>query len=168
MFWRNFSSWSGLLSTLFFSSHWLTQDYSTLIRSNLARVSIPVSFDFLFFCSFFRLIKINQIEPLHLVHLYQTSSEILILFSVNYRGVSPKKFHDHPCSARCRLSLKSCAATSSYLKIKMVDESTRKTLAAIPLLKTKAGPRDGDLWIQRLKEEYQTLIKVNFLYGSVG
>ncbi len=42
----------------------------------------------------------------------------------------------------------------------MVDEGTRKTLAQIPLLKTKAGPRDGDLWVQRLKEEYQTLIKV--------
>jgi ufm1-conjugating enzyme 1 len=42
---------------------------------------------------------------------------------------------------------------------KMVDDVTKKTLASIPLLKTKAGPRDGDLWIQRLKEEYQSLIK---------
>lgn len=41
----------------------------------------------------------------------------------------------------------------------MVDESTRKTLSAIPLLKTKAGPRDKDIWVQRLKEEYQALIK---------
>lgn len=41
----------------------------------------------------------------------------------------------------------------------MVDEATKKTLAAIPLLKTRAGPRDGDLWIQRLKEEYLALIK---------
>lgn len=42
----------------------------------------------------------------------------------------------------------------------MVDESTRKTLSAIPLLKTRAGPRDKDVWVQRLKEEYQSLIKV--------
>ena len=45
----------------------------------------------------------------------------------------------------------------------MVDEATKKTLAAIPLLKTKAGPRDGDVWITRLKEEYQSLIKVSSL-----
>ncbi|XP_067936091.1 ubiquitin-fold modifier-conjugating enzyme 1-like [Watersipora subatra] len=40
----------------------------------------------------------------------------------------------------------------------MVDAATKKTLGQIPLLKTKAGPRDGDLWVQRLKEEYQSLI----------
>ena len=42
----------------------------------------------------------------------------------------------------------------------MVDEATKLSLAKIPLLKTKAGPRDGELWISRLKEEYQALIKV--------
>lgn len=42
----------------------------------------------------------------------------------------------------------------------MVDAATKKTLAAIPLLKTKAGPRDGGEWVTRLKEEYQALIKV--------
>lgn len=42
----------------------------------------------------------------------------------------------------------------------MVDTSTRKTLSSIPLLQTKAGPRDKELWVQRLKEEYQALIKV--------
>lgn len=42
----------------------------------------------------------------------------------------------------------------------MVDASTRKTLSSIPLLQTKAGPRDKELWVQRLKEEYQALIKV--------
>ena len=41
----------------------------------------------------------------------------------------------------------------------MVDAATKKTLAAIPLLKTKASPRDGDIWVNRLKEEYQSLIK---------
>lgn len=41
----------------------------------------------------------------------------------------------------------------------MVDESTRKTLSNIPLLQTKASPREKDLWVKRLKEEYQALIK---------
>lgn len=41
----------------------------------------------------------------------------------------------------------------------MVDEATRKSLSGIPLLKTKAGPRDKELWAQRLKEEYTALIK---------
>lgn len=44
----------------------------------------------------------------------------------------------------------------------MVDEGTRKALSNIPLLKTKAGPRDKELWVQRLKEEYQSLIKVTW------
>lgn len=35
-----------------------------------------------------------------------------------------------------------------------------KRLSQIPALKIKAGPRDGDLWIQRLEEEYKALIKV--------
>lgn len=43
----------------------------------------------------------------------------------------------------------------------MVDANTRKTLSGIPLLQTKAGPRDKELWVQRLKEEYQALIKVS-------
>ena len=41
----------------------------------------------------------------------------------------------------------------------MVDESTKKTLASIPLLKIKAGPRDKGEWPDRLKEEYFSLIK---------
>lgn len=45
----------------------------------------------------------------------------------------------------------------------MVDASTKKTLQSIPLLQTKASPRDKELWIQRLKEEYQSLIKVKKL-----
>lgn len=43
---------------------------------------------------------------------------------------------------------------------KMVDQATRQTLSSIPLLRTKAGPRDKDAWVTRLKEEYQALIKV--------
>ena len=44
--------------------------------------------------------------------------------------------------------------------VSMVDEATKKTLASIPLLKTRAGPRDGAPWVERLKEEYVSLIKV--------
>lgn len=51
---------------------------------------------------------------------------------------------------------------------KMVDEVTKKTVASIPTLKTKAGPRDSDAWVQRLKEEYTSLIKVAkcFIVGT--
>lgn len=42
----------------------------------------------------------------------------------------------------------------------MVDAATRKSLSTIPLLKTKAGPRDKESWPTRLKEELQSLIEV--------
>ncbi len=41
----------------------------------------------------------------------------------------------------------------------MVDASTKKTLASIPLLKTNAGPRD-EAWPERQKEELLALITV--------
>ena len=47
----------------------------------------------------------------------------------------------------------------------MVDQPTKKVLSGIPLLKTKAGPRDKELWVQRLKEEYQALIQVQYFLG---
>lgn len=40
----------------------------------------------------------------------------------------------------------------------MVDAATKKSLAKIPLMKTKAGPREKEIWVQRLKEEYKGLI----------
>ena len=46
----------------------------------------------------------------------------------------------------------------------MVDATTKKTLAAIPLLKTWAGLRDGDVWVDRLKEEYLSLIQVRLTF----
>ena len=52
--------------------------------------------------------------------------------------------------------------TNSQYFLKMVDEATKRSLAQIPLLKTKAGPRDGEQWVNRLKEEYQSLINVQF------
>lgn len=48
----------------------------------------------------------------------------------------------------------------AYFRFQMVDEVTKKTLSNIPLLKTKASPRDGEQWRQRLKEELQALIQV--------
>lgn len=45
------------------------------------------------------------------------------------------------------------------LKPRMADEATRRAVSQIPLLKTHAGPRDRALWPQRLKEEYQALIR---------
>jgi ufm1-conjugating enzyme 1 len=45
------------------------------------------------------------------------------------------------------------------------DDATvckQRTLADIPVCRTKAGPRDGQLWMSRLKEEYNALIKVRF------
>uniref|UniRef100_A0A3P8UEG5 Ubiquitin-fold modifier-conjugating enzyme 1 n=1 Tax=Amphiprion percula TaxID=161767 RepID=A0A3P8UEG5_AMPPE len=41
----------------------------------------------------------------------------------------------------------------------MADEATRRAVSQIPLMKTHAGPRDRALWPQRLKEEYQALIR---------
>jgi ufm1-conjugating enzyme 1 len=41
-----------------------------------------------------------------------------------------------------------------------IDENTKKTVQKIPLLVTRAGPRDGENWTKRLKEEYLALIQV--------
>jgi ufm1-conjugating enzyme 1 len=41
-----------------------------------------------------------------------------------------------------------------------MDSETKNTLQQLPLLTVKAGPRDGDLWVQRLKQEYKALIEV--------
>ena len=41
-----------------------------------------------------------------------------------------------------------------------MDDSTKATVQKIPLLTVNAGPRDGEQWVKRLKEEYAALIKV--------
>jgi hypothetical protein len=46
-----------------------------------------------------------------------------------------------------------------------MDDSTKATVQKIPLLTTNAGPRDGEQWVKRLKEEYAALIKV--LYSTL-
>ena len=40
----------------------------------------------------------------------------------------------------------------------ILDEPAKQTLKKIPLLKVNAGPRDAELWLERLKEEYNSLI----------
>eukprot|EP01099_Mayorella_cantabrigiensis_P003773 TRINITY_DN2846_c0_g1_i1.p1 TRINITY_DN2846_c0_g1~~TRINITY_DN2846_c0_g1_i1.p1 ORF type:complete len:176 (-),score=49.20 TRINITY_DN2846_c0_g1_i1:218-703(-) len=40
-----------------------------------------------------------------------------------------------------------------------MEETTISTLKQIPLLTVNAGPRDGEKWIERLKEEYASLIQ---------
>lgn len=43
-----------------------------------------------------------------------------------------------------------------------IDDDTKRTVQKIPLLATRAGPRDGENWTKRLKEEYLALIQVRF------
>lgn len=45
-----------------------------------------------------------------------------------------------------------------FLFFNSIFSATKNILAKIPLLTVKAGPRDGDQWIARLKEEYSRLI----------
>ena len=40
------------------------------------------------------------------------------------------------------------------------DADTKATVQKLPMLTIKAGPRDGDEWIKRVKEEYMALITV--------
>jgi hypothetical protein len=54
-------------------------------------------------------------------------------------------------------------ANSSYHTGAAMDASLKKTLQEIPLHRTNAGPRDGDKWVTRLKEEYNALIEVRGL-----
>jgi ufm1-conjugating enzyme 1 len=41
----------------------------------------------------------------------------------------------------------------------MLDSKTVQTVERIPILTVEAGPRDGEKWIERLKEELAALIK---------
>ena len=49
-----------------------------------------------------------------------------------------------------------------------MDASLKKVVSKIPLCQTRAGPRDGDAWLQRLAEEYAALIKVCLCVGRCG
>ena len=41
-----------------------------------------------------------------------------------------------------------------------IDDATKATMQKLPLCTIKAGPRDGEDWIKRVKEEYKALIQV--------
>ena len=47
----------------------------------------------------------------------------------------------------------------SLSEVEMVDAATKAAVGKIPILKTKAGPRDKEAWVNRLKEEYMSLIQ---------
>lgn len=51
-------------------------------------------------------------------------------------------------------------------EINMMEMKT--TVQKLPLLKVKAGPRDGDTWVQRLKEEYMALIAYQKMNKEAG
>jgi ufm1-conjugating enzyme 1 len=40
-----------------------------------------------------------------------------------------------------------------------MEQSISTTLESLPFIKTNAGPKDGEAWIERLKEEYMLLIQ---------
>ena len=46
------------------------------------------------------------------------------------------------------------------------DEQTKSTVPKLPLLSVRAGPRDGEEWIKRMKEEYLALITVRAPRGD--
>jgi ufm1-conjugating enzyme 1 len=50
----------------------------------------------------------------------------------------------------------------------MVDESTKKTLASIPLLKIKASPRDKGEWPDRLGSFFLLKVKYMFFIFELG
>lgn len=57
------------------------------------------------------------------------------------------------------------------LKITMdapIDETTKSAVQKLPLLTTRAGPRDGENWTKRLKEEYLALIQVRATERSLS
>ena len=50
----------------------------------------------------------------------------------------------------------------------MVDAGTKDTVQKLPLLSSTAGPRDGDEWIARVKEEYRALIEYQRINKEAG
>ena len=50
----------------------------------------------------------------------------------------------------------------------MVDATTKATVQKLPMLTVKAGPRDGEEWIKRIKEEYTALITYQRVNKEAG
>jgi ufm1-conjugating enzyme 1 len=40
-----------------------------------------------------------------------------------------------------------------------MEQNISTSLEKLPFIKTNAGPKDGEAWIERLKEEYMLLIQ---------
>jgi ufm1-conjugating enzyme 1 len=40
-----------------------------------------------------------------------------------------------------------------------MEQNISASLESLPFIKTNAGPKDGEQWIERLKEEYMLLIQ---------
>ncbi len=40
-----------------------------------------------------------------------------------------------------------------------MEQNLGTTFEQLPFMKTNAGPKDGEQWIERLKEEYMVLIQ---------
>lgn len=63
-------------------------------------------------------------------------------------------------NSSCSVGVWRCPTGPRVVFFRM-DEHTKATVKKIPLLTVNAGPRDADLWVKRLKEEYAALIKVS-------
>ena len=49
-----------------------------------------------------------------------------------------------------------------------IDDATKATMSKLPLCTIKAGPRDGEDWIKRVKEEYKALIQYQQVNKEAG
>jgi hypothetical protein len=72
--------------------------------------------------------------------------------------IPPNKTPTHTPPPRRRSAAAAAAAAAAAGGGGGFDEGTRKTVQKIPLLRTRAGPRDGEQWQARLREELQALI----------
>merc|ERR1711871_916022 len=48
------------------------------------------------------------------------------------------------------------------------DDATKATVQKLPMLTVKAGPRDGDDWVKRMKEELMALIQYQKVNKEAG
>ena len=78
----------------------------------------------------------------------------MLLEHVDERGQDVRAFRR--LTSRCRRA----ADRTPRFACRSVDADTKATVQKLPMLTVKAGPRDGDEWIKRVKEEYMALITV--------
>ncbi|XP_070991072.1 ubiquitin-fold modifier-conjugating enzyme 1 isoform X1 [Oncorhynchus clarkii lewisi] len=80
------------------------------------------------------------------------------------RNFIPQNVRSHILPSKNTEQVVLVPTTCFYLQLRniqsaMADDATRRAVSEIPLLKTNSGPRDKELWVQRLREEYLALIK---------